>query len=342
MLNQLDHIPAGLLSCNATELHDFLGGPTLIHLQGRRDPALFVSVLMHGNETTGWEAARSLLSNTYDAPTSHRPRSLSLFIANTEAAKQGLRHLPSQPDFNRVWPGSELDPTPEHELMHTVCEELRQRDLFASIDIHNNTGLNPHYACVNNLNSTTLKLATLFGRTVVYFLRPVGVQAIAMSELCPAVTLECGKAQQGYGFEHALRYLEACVHLSELPETSVPAHDIDLFHTTAIVKIPESVSFGFNGNGLDLTLPAELERYNFQELASGTSFGSIDSHISEVFTVTSETGADVFTDYFELQAGNIRTRKPVMPSMLTSNLEVVRQDCLCYLMERYMVPTDTT
>jgi len=341
MLNQLNHIPTGLLSCDATELHDFLGGPTLIHLQGRRDPAVFVSVLMHGNETTGWDAARALLSNAYNTDPSHRPRSLSLFIANTEAAKHSVRHLPSQPDFNRVWPGSELDPTPEHELMHTVHEELRHRGLFASIDIHNNTGLNPHYACVNKLNSTTLKLATLFARTVVYFLRPAGVQSIAMSELCPAVTLECGKARQGYGFKHALQYLEACVHLHEIPETPVSPHDIDLFHTTAVVKISESVSFGFKGNDLNLTLPAELERYNFQELTMGTSFGSTDSCTNDVFTVTSEAGVDVLADYFELQAGSINTRKPVMPSMLTSDLEVIRQDCLCYLMERYDLPSDT-
>ena len=28
-------------------------------------------------------------------------------------------------------------------------------------------------------------------------------------------------------------------------------------------------------------------------------------------------------------------RVPVMPSMLTCDPEVIRQDCLCYLMERY-------
>jgi hypothetical protein len=33
--------------------------------------------------------------------------------------------------------------------------------------------------------------------------------------------------------------------------------------------------------------------------------------------------------------GKIRLRVPVMPSMLTLDERVVRQDCLCYLMERY-------
>lgn len=335
MLNQLNEVPHGLLKCEASELHDFLGGPTLIHLRGRREPALFVSVLMHGNETTGWDAVRALLKSTYNTDQPNRPRSLSLFLANTEAAKHGVRHLSNQPDYNRVWPGSELKPSPEHELMHLVREEMRKRTIFASIDIHNNTGLNPHYACVNSLDSKTLKLATLFGRTVVYFTRPLGVQAIAMSDLCPAVTLECGKAQQGYGYEHALSYLNACIHLNELPETPVPPHDIDLFHTTATVKVPATTSFGFSGNDLDLTLSTKLERYNFQEIEAGTSFGYAPRLADNVLQVISETGEDVFQDYFSVESGDVKTRKPVMPSMLTSDLEVIRQDCLCYLMERY-------
>lgn len=61
MLQELDYLPDGLLDLPADALAGALGGPTLIHLSGRRDPALYVSVLMHGNETTGWDALRSWL-----------------------------------------------------------------------------------------------------------------------------------------------------------------------------------------------------------------------------------------------------------------------------------------
>lgn len=338
MLNQYQQIPDGLLQCEANQLHDFLGGPSLIHIHRQREPALFVSVLMHGNETTGWDAVRELLKDVYTCALDHHPRSLSLFIANTEAAKHNARHLPHQPDYNRVWPGSELETSSEHNLMQAVIDVMREREVFASIDIHNNTGLNPHYACVNRLDSRTLKLATLFSRTIVYFIRPLGVQSMAMSELCPAVTLECGKAQQGYGFEHALSYLKACVQLNELPDTPVSPHDINLFHTTAIVKIPQGTSFGFSGTDLDLKLSTELERYNFRELDIGTAFGSTTQSSSEALLVTDEAGESVFDEYFQMRSGNIETRKPMMPSMLTSDLQVVRQDCLCYLMERYHLP----
>ena len=52
-LQQLDQLPEALLNCAATDLQTILGAPTLLHLQGRQSQPLFVSVLMHGNETTG-------------------------------------------------------------------------------------------------------------------------------------------------------------------------------------------------------------------------------------------------------------------------------------------------
>ncbi len=181
---------------------DALDGPTLIHLPGQREPALFVSVLMHGNETVGWEAMRLLLRR-YQDQGRELPRALSLFIGNVAAAAVGMRHLPDQADYNRIWPGTELPPTPEHAIMAEVVQRMQQRGLFASIDLHNNTGANPHYACVNVIDNRFLHLATLFSRTVVYFIRPRGVQSQAMARLCPAVTLECGKVHDQLGVTHA-------------------------------------------------------------------------------------------------------------------------------------------
>lgn len=336
MLRELYSFPEEALELTARELHDFLGGPTLFHLEGAREPSLFVSVLMHGNETTGWDAVKQLLKTYYTGYHRSAPRSLSLFIANTAAAKQGLRHLPDQPDFNRVWPGSELAHTAEHKLMSKVVGLMRAKRVFASIDIHNNTGLNPHYACVNRLTPQSLHLASLFSRTVVYFTRPVGVQSTAMTQLCPAVTLECGKAEHQLGAEHALQYLDACVHLNELPSSAVPAHDLDLFHTTATVKIPAGTSFGFSDDK-ELVLVPELEKFNFRELARGTRFAKTELASTSSLAVIDEYGEQVFDEYFRVDRGHIVTKKKVMPSMLTRDLKVIEQDCLCYLMERYPI-----
>lgn len=338
MLTELNELPQGLLSLQAYELIQKLDGPTLIHLQGRQPEPLFVAVLMHGNETVGWEAVRQLLSK-YDIAGGELqlPRSLSLFIGNVEAAAKRMRHLENQPDFNRIWPGCLERKTqpPEMEITTRVVETMRERNVFASIDLHNNTGLNPHYACINVVRDDFLHLATLFSRTVVYFTRPCGVASRAMADLCPSVTLECGKVGQVHGVDHARDYIEACLHLRAFPEHPVSPHDYDLFHTVATVKVPEHVSFGFGEHEVDINFSSDVDRLNFRELPIGTHLATVFHHQSLPLEVWDENGEQVNQRFLELDDGQLQLKTSVMPSMLTKDKTVIRQDCLCYLMERY-------
>lgn len=344
-LTILDHIPEGLLDCPAKELHRILPGPTLINLPGRRPRPLFVSVLLHGNEITGLSAIQSVLKKY---PQQELPRALSIFIGNVHAAQMGQRHLDDQPDFNRCWPCAENEcnnQSPEHKMMQQIVHTLREKNVFASIDVHNNTGLNPHYGCINKLDTGFFHLATLFSRTVVYFMRPKGVQSMAFSELCPAVTVECGKPDQPHGTAHAADFINTCLHLSDLPTHPVAAHDMDLFHTVATVSVPEHVSMSFDGQGTlnsdmgngpaDISFLPDLDHLNFHELATGITLGYVNPGQTEIpLRVIDESGADATDRYFRLEAGELRTSREVMPSMFTLNEEVIRQDCLGYLMER--------
>ena len=338
MLQEIDHLPTGLLETDSRHLAERLGAPTLIHLPGAREPALFLSVLLHGNETVGWDAVRGLLRDRIERLGEPRlPRAMSLFIGNVTAAASGVRRLPGQPDYNRVWPGSQLPDSLEHRLMRQVVDIMGRRGVFASLDLHNNTGLNPHYACVNRTEHAFLQLARLFSRTVVYFIRPTGVQSMAMAELCPSVTLECGKVGEQQGIEHARDFIDAALHLTEIPTHPLPARDIDLFHTVAQIKIPEDVSFGFDPETVDLWLDPELERMNFRELPEGTAFARVKAGAEATLEVIDESGRDVGERYFSLAGDEWRLRQSVMPSMLTRDETVIRQDCLGYLMERYPV-----
>ncbi|WP_018953340.1 M14 family metallopeptidase [Thioalkalivibrio sulfidiphilus] len=338
MLKELDHLPEGFLDARPSDLEALLGGPTLIHLPGRRPEPLFVSVLLHGNEPAGLEAVQALLR---DPPAGGLPRSLSLFVGNVAAARHGLRRLDGQPDYNRVWPGGEGGDTPEHRLMAAVTERMGELRPFASVDVHNNTGLNPHYACINRLDTPFLQLATLFGRTVVYFVRPRGVQSMAFAELCPAVTLECGKAGDARGVEHAREYITACLQLSEIPTHPVAPHDLDLFHTVAVVKVPETVSFAFSRGDADLCFDPDIDHMNFRELPAGTALGSVRPGGGIGVEARNEIGEEVTETYFGIHQDRLILRRPVMPSMLTLDERVVRQDCLCYLMERMSLAADS-
>lgn len=327
MLTELNAIPDGLLSLPVGRLHEMLEGPTLIHLPGRHPEPLFVSVLLHGNEDTGWEAMRMLLQH-YQGK--ELPRALSLFIGNIDAARMGARHLEGQPDYNRIWKGNG---TEEHRMAQQVLEIMRERQVFASIDIHNNTGLNPHYACINVLAQPFLQLATLFSRTIVYFTKPDTVQSRAFSRLCPAVTVECGKAGESHNTEHAIRFIEGALHLAQFPEHGVPASDYDLYHTVAIVKVPHGTRFSFHDESADLLFSGDLDHMNFRELPARTQLARVGGDGGRL-EAWDEGGVDIAERYFEQENGLLYTRLPVMPSMLTLNEEVIRQDCLCYLMER--------
>jgi succinylglutamate desuccinylase len=335
LLRQYHELPDGLLGAEPEQLADLLNGPSLIHLPGRRQPPLFVSLLLHGNETTGFLAMQALLKQ-YQGK--ELPRALSFFIGNVEAARDGLRRLAGQPDYNRVWPGSEYSDSPEKRMMAEVFDIMRERQPFASVDLHNNTGINPHYACINRVDHRFMHLGSLFSRTQVYFIRPAGVQSMAFAQICPSVTVECGKVGQSAGEQHALEFLDACLHLSEIPDHPVAAHDIDLFHTVAIVRVPRAHSFGFGDSPVDICFIDDLDHLNFRELPPGTTLAHLDGIEQLPLEACDEQGNEVAERYFAIEGNILRTTRSVMPSMFTLDERVIRQDCLCYLMERYPLP----
>jgi hypothetical protein len=337
MLNEIENLPDGLLDASVESLAELLGGPTLMHLPGRRPQPLFVTVLAHGNESTGFYALQALLKKYRDQ---ELPRALSVFIGNVDAAAEGQRFLDGQADYNRVWPGTGQQDAPEALMMQQVVDSQRARRAFASVDVHNNTGINPHYGCINRVDNQFLHLASLFSRTVVYFIRPLGVQSMAMSYVCPAVTIECGKPDHEYGMAHACDYMDACLHLSELPQHPVASHDVDLFHTVAIVKIPGDISFGFDEGVADLQLVRNIDHLNFRELPAGTALGRIRPGAAIRLDVSDDNNQSVYDRYFSVEDNTLLTARPLMPSMFTLDEKIIRQDCLGYLMER-LLPENT-
>jgi succinylglutamate desuccinylase len=331
-LTELDHLPPGLLERSATALHQQLDGPTLIHLEGRKPQPLFVTVLQHGNEVTGWEAVRRLLKSHYEFD--QLPRSLSILIGNTQAAKYRLRRLDDQLDYNRCWPGGRHDDSDLGKLFQQVTERVRSLAPIAAIDIHNNTGLNPHYAAINRIRPEFLRLASYFSSKVVYFTMPAGTQSLAFSKICPSTTLECGQAGEVHGTDHSIGFLETCMNLGDIPTTPAEADDVHLFHMVATVRVHDDALFGFGGVPTDIAFRKNLDVLNFQELPIGTSLGCINGGPERPLVATDINGVDVTDMYFRFDRRQIETQRDIMPSMLTLDRRVIQQDCLCYLMER--------
>lgn len=328
MLDQYDELPEGFLNIKAENIHQVMAKPSLIHLQGKEPQPLFICTLLHGNETTGFYAIQKLLA-LYE--NTELPRSISIFIGNVKAAEEGLRRLDEQVDYNRIWPGTHQHYLAEAHMMKRVTEIMHEKQVWASIDIHNNTGKNPHYACINKLEKEFMALAGMFSHTLVYFTTPKGVQSSAFAELCPSVTLECGQSGQEAGIDHALNYLQKVLAADELNQ--VDTDHLKLFHTVARVTIPEGYSFGFEDDATINLLP-EIEEYNFKELEKGTELASVEPESSAFLEAFDDDEREVGREFFQYDEDKIMLRRVVMPAMLTMNTHVIRQDCLCYLMER--------
>lgn len=335
MLHRIDYVPDGLLDCPPDQLLNVIGDSTLISLDGKRQEALFLSVLLHGNEPTGLAVAQNILKKYRD---SGLPRALLLFIGNVKAASRNKRHLDDQPDYNRIWlEGNSAGESPEHHMVTDLLHDMARRPLFASIDIHNNTGINPHYACINRLGTPFLNLARRFSRTVIYFVRPSGVQSKAFAHLCPAVTLECGKVGDEYGIQRATAFVDDVLNLDAIATTEVTDADIDLFHTKAVVKVPDDVSLSFDGSDADIRFIQGVESLNFEEIPADTTLADIRQGIARPLQVFDEDGEEITGTLFEVRDSQLVNRMPLMPSMLTLDERVIRQDCLCYAMERYRI-----
>jgi hypothetical protein len=215
-----------------------------------------------------------------------------------------------------------------------VVEYVRALKPFASIDVHNNTGHNPHYACVNRLTGPYLHLARLFSRTVVFFERPLGTQSAALAYVCPAVTVECGRVGGPEGVAHAAEFIEAALLLANFPDHPIPDGDLDLMQTHAIIKVPPAATFSFGDEDTDFRFRADLDHLNFSELGPGTSFGCLGGARSARLSI--EPGGPVadLETYFTYEDGEIRLAQRAIPAMLSLDPRAIRLDCLGYLMHR--------
>ncbi|MGB0514366.1 MAG: M14 family metallopeptidase, partial [Wenzhouxiangellaceae bacterium] len=325
----LDHLPDRLLRHPARKLAQHLDGPTLIHLPGRKPDPLFVSVIQHGNEPSGWDAIRRLLTGRYKRDP--LPRSLALFVGNVDAAAANRRHLPEQSDMNRGWPGTRQLDNQWRPMLAEISRHMQALKPYASIDIHNNTGENPHYAAINRISARFLNLASRFSRTVVYFTEPTGVQSAAFSEFCPSVTLECGPPGKRDGTDHAMAFVETILAGDDLSDQWPHPEDFDLCQVTSVVKVPPELDFRFGGGDsppVDLLFDPRLDRLNFIELPPGTALAQAESSRARL-SVCDTDGRDISAEWTELRDGRLRLTRPAMPAMLTTRAEAIRQDCLC-------------
>lgn len=102
----------------------------------------------------------------------------------------------------------------------------------------------------------------------------------------------------------------------------------------ATVTVDGSIDFGFSPEATELRFLPGLDRLNFREMPPGTRLATTVNGTNRPLLARSHDGRDVSAECFDYSDNRIVTRRPLMPAMLSTDEEIVRQDCLCYLMER--------
>ena len=307
-LNVARTLPDSLADVPATALADELGGPTLFDLRKPKAPPLFVSVLLHGNEISGWDAVRGLL---------YEFRSISslLFLANLDAAREGVRALPGQEDFNRVWEGGE---TREAAVAAEVTARVADADPYVAVDIHNNTGRNPPYAVVCRTDRRTLQFAGAFAERALLASQPGGFQTRRFTRFCTAVTIEVGTPDDPDSTTRAAEYMAALLANYPRPPAGARTPDeMQLFETVARVLVTERTE-----------IEPAMQRFNFSRAPAGTGLTRRGPLVAR-----SADGDDISDEYFKSDDGMAILARPTILAMYTRELQSARRDCLCYFLD---------
>ena len=326
-LNILKEFPEELLHIGPKNIHEILGGPTLFHLAGDGDDALFLSILLHANETSSFFVLQRLIKKYKNKKL---PRTLIVFVGNTYAAAESMRHLPGQADFNRIWEEGEAA---ENKMALDVIAYAKENNLFASIDIHNNTGKNPLYGCVNVANEEFLNLASHFGEHTVYFTEPHNVQSMAFSKICPSTTIEAGLPGSETGIEAAFKFVDDILKAKKLIRNPRrPSSEV--FHTIARIKVSPEARVDFENDKdseADLSFHSNIDTQNFTIIPKNTHVGYAKN--LNLVWVEANDGTIITDEFLKIVDGELLTNRLFIPSMFTKDIYVMKEDCLGYVME---------
>jgi len=328
--DRLHGLPEGFFDITTANIRSLFPNPTLVQLDGDDKNFLFVSILLHGNEYSSLQVMQQVLARYPKG----LPRSILLFVGNVRAAEANLRHLPEQVDYNRCWPGTLMEPNPTTQMMRRIIEIAHGLPLFAAIDIHNNTGKNPHYACITDPNNRNQNLASRFNRIAMVY-KQKGVCTLAFDGICPAATLECGLPGDPAGIEHASRLLEDLLTLDVLPDTPLSRDDLHLVESHLNVHIASHVSYEFDtAADVDLKFERDIESHNFKLMDTHQVFGY--SRVDRPIRILDADNHDVTDEVLRIEQGKIYFNQTLMPAMITRDKLVIQQDCLCHLLQDYL------
>ncbi len=311
-----------------------LNGPSWIHIPGRdATRKRLVVTLLHGNEPSGVRAVHGWLAGEREPAVD-----TVVYLGSVTAAlaKTGFayRSLPGERDANRCH-GEFVDDR-QGRIARDFTRLFTQHSFEALIDIHNNTGHNPAYGIGYGADPARMNLTTLFADWYMNSDLQMHTLVEMTQAHCPSISVECGRAGDPAADAAALAGLERFLHLPELHlDAPPPATLRTLQHPTRVHVRPDaSMAFGDGPRSdADITLREDIDRHNFDELPPGVVLGWVRDGVSWPIAAYRSEHRDISTDLFQVERGLLKTRRTMIPVMMTTNSAVARSDCLFYAME---------
>jgi len=307
-----------------------LGGPVFVRQPGRdRTRTRAVVTLLHGNEPSGLRAVHDWLRS------GAVPAVDAIFaIGSVEAALVppgfALRQLPEGRDLNRCFAAPHEGR--EGRTARELVELLDAARPEALVDLHNNTGRSIPYGVGPRASEEELSLVSLFGDRYVHSDLRLGALVEVAAEVFPSVVIECGRAgaeaADAVAREGLARFLGA-PRLGSL----VPGR-VQVVTEPLRVEVVTGLRLGLGdrpADGVDLTLAAEIDRHNFDRLEPGHRIGWLASGAPWPVRAQGRDGRDVSHDLFEVRDGELRTRREIIPIMITNDPGIALSDCLFYV-----------
>lgn len=308
-----------------------LGAASLILIPGHdRSRTRALCTLLHGNEPSGTRALLRFLRE------GHTPAvNLICFVPAVETALHERlflhRYMPGERDMNRCFRAPFNDrPGAITERMLQLLMEYRPECM---IDIHNTSGAGPAFGVVTYEDSGHEALVSLFTSHLVVNDMSLGALMELSRPDFPIVTIECGGAadprSDKIAYDGLIRY--AC---EDSVLTLTPGRHLELYHSAVRLELAEGATLAYGTRpvpGVDLTVPPDLERYNFGTAPTGTFIGWLDGPESRArLSARNGQGRDRLDDWFRMEEGRLLTAQPLKLFMITHRKDIALSDCLLY------------
>lgn len=318
----------------ATSVEAFLHqltGPTLISKPGKDSTRTrAVVTLLHGNEPSGLHAVHHWLKSGEQPAVN-----IMCFIGSVQAAlhEQLFKHrnVPGQRDLNRCF-GAPFADYPGKIAAHFL-QILAQERPECLIDIHNTSGRGPGFGVVTYDDPAHRALVALFTQHLIVTDHRLHSLMEQSTTHMPAVTIECGGAQDEAAHELAQRGLQHYLFAPDVTQPTRLSSDMAVYRHPIRLELADGTIIAYADKpvaGAHITVPKDAEKFNYGVVEPNTLLAWLGEDGEAALQANSATGDDVLRDYFSIRNSGLYPKRTLKLFMVTSNATIAISDCLLY------------